>query len=109
MLDIKFIKENKDIIKEGAKKKHIETDIDGLIAVDDKRLALLLAVEGLRGEQNKMNNSIAVEKDFNVRSQMINEMRIVKEDLTKKEEELKTIIRLRLARKRIIKLRNRRT
>lgn len=89
MLDIKFIKENKDIIKEGAKKKHIEVDIDSLVSLDDKRLALLLEVEGLRGEQNKMNNSIAAEKDFNVRSQMIGEMKLVKEELVKKESDLK--------------------
>jgi len=93
MLDIKFIKENKEIIKEGAKKKHIEVNVDNLIEVDDKRLALLLSVEGLRSEQNKMNNSIAIEKDMNARFQMINEMKMVKEDLTKKEEELKEIMK----------------
>ena len=93
MLDIKFIKENKDLIKEGAKKKHIEVDIDGLLVADDKRLSLLSSVEGLRGEQNKMNNSIAVEKDPNVRLQMINEMKMVKEELVKKEEELKTVMK----------------
>jgi len=92
MLDIKFIRENKDIIKEGAKKKHIETDIDKLVAVDEKRLEILSRVEFLRGEQNKMNNSIATEKDMAIRGQMIGEMKMVKEDLTKKEEELREVM-----------------
>ena len=92
MLDIKFIRENKDIIKEGAKKKHIEVDIDKLLSVDEKRLELLSRVEFLRGEQNKMNNSIATEKDMAIRSQMIGEMKMVKDDLIQKEEELKTIM-----------------
>ena len=39
MLDIKFIRENKDIVVAGAKKKHIEVDIDKLLALDDKRRA----------------------------------------------------------------------
>lgn len=92
MLDIKFIRENKDIIKEGAKKKHIEADIDRLVSVDEKRLEILSRVEFLRGEQNKMNNSIATEKDMAIRGQMIGEMKMVKEDLTKKEEELREVM-----------------
>ena len=92
MLDIKFIRENKDIIKEGAKKKHIEVDIDKLLSVDEKRLELLSRVEFLRGEQNKMNNSIATERDITVRGQMIGEMKMVKEDLSKKEEDLKAVM-----------------
>jgi len=92
MLDIKFIRENKDIIKEGAKKKHIEVDIDGLLGVDEKRLEILSRVEFLRGEQNKMNNSIATEKDMAVRGQMIGEMKMVKEELVGKEDELRNIM-----------------
>jgi len=92
MLDIKFIKENKDLVKMGAKKKHSSFDVEELIKVDEKRISLLSEVEGLRGEQKKMNNSIAIEKDFNIRSQMINEMKIVKEDLMKKEVELKEVM-----------------
>lgn len=92
MLDIKFIRENKDIIKEGAKKKHIEVDVDTLIAVDEKRLEILSRVEFLRGEQNKMNNSIATEKDMAIRGQMIGEMKMVKEELIQKEEELRAIM-----------------
>ena len=93
MLDIKFIRDNKEVIKEGAKKKHIEVDVDSLVSIDDKRLSLLSVVEGLRGEQNKMNSSIAIEKDVNIRSQMINEMKLVKEDLVAKEEELKSVMK----------------
>ena len=92
MLDIKFIRENKDVIKEGAKKKHIEVDIDKLLEIDQKRLDLLSRVEFLRGEQNKMNNSIATEKDMALRGQMIGEMKMVKDELTGKEEELRSII-----------------
>ena len=44
MLDIKFIRENKDIVTAGAKKKHIEVDIDALITLDDERLKFLKEV-----------------------------------------------------------------
>ena len=92
MLDIKFIRENKDIVAEGAKKKHIDVDIDALIKADDKRLQLLSESEALRSEQNRMNNTIAIEKDFTARQQLINEMKLVKDDFKIKEDELREVI-----------------
>jgi seryl-tRNA synthetase len=93
MLDIKFIRENQELIKEGAKKKHIDVDIDKLVALDDKRLEILSRVEALRSEQNRASISMANEKDFNARQQIIKEMTVVKDELKDKEEELKNIIR----------------
>jgi seryl-tRNA synthetase len=92
MLDIKFIRENKDIVIAGAKKKHIDVDIAGLLELDEKRLVVMARAESLRSEQNRMNNTIALEKDFNARQQMINEMKMVKDELKEKEEELKEIM-----------------
>lgn len=92
MLDIKFIRENKDIVKEAAKKKHVNIDIDALIALDDKRLESMRKTEDLRAEQNRMNTSIATEKDSVRRTQMIEEMRLVKEDFKKEEDSLREII-----------------
>lgn len=92
MLDIKFIRENKDIIKIGIAKKKSSVDIDELLKLDEKRLEVLSLVEKLRSEQNKMNNSMAVEKNPNTRSQMINEMKIVKDELKDKEQELNSIM-----------------
>ena len=47
MLDIKFIRENKEIVEQGAKKKRVEVDIEKLIALDDERLKVLKEVEDL--------------------------------------------------------------
>lgn len=59
MLDIKFIRENKDIVAVGAKKKHVEIDLDHLIALDDKRKELQQAYDAKRAEQNKASEEIA--------------------------------------------------
>ncbi len=92
MLDIKFIRENTDIVKAGVAKKNSSVDIDALIKLDDQRLEALKRTEVLRAEQNRMNGSISVEKDASVRAQMIEEMRLVKEDFKKEEESLKDIM-----------------
>ena len=59
MLDIKFIRENKDIVAAGARKKHVEVDLDRLIELDDKRKELQLAHDTKRAEQNKASDEIA--------------------------------------------------
>jgi len=92
MLDIKFIRENKDIIKEGAKKKHVDVDIDALVEADEKRLALLSRVEYLRGEQNKVSVSMGKKIEDSLRGQLIEEMRLVKDELKEKEEELRAVM-----------------
>ena len=92
MLDIKFIRENKEIVQEGAKKKLVDIDIAKLIELDDQRLKELKEVEDLRSEINKVSNEIPAEKDSIRRNQLIEEMRAVKEDIKEKEEKLKTVV-----------------
>ena len=58
MLDIKFIRENKDIVAAGAKKKHIEIDLDRLLELDDKRKELQKSYDDRRAEQNKASEEI---------------------------------------------------
>lgn len=59
MLDIKFIRENADKVKEAARNKNVTCDVDKLIQVDDKRRELLQKVESQRAEQNKASEAIA--------------------------------------------------
>ncbi|HEV7423761.1 MAG TPA: serine--tRNA ligase [Candidatus Paceibacterota bacterium] len=89
MLDIKFIRENKEIVQAGAKKKHIDIDIEKLIVLDDVRLKELKEVEDLRAEINRVSNDIARNQDEALKVQLIEEMRIVKDDIKAKEEKLK--------------------
>src|SRR3989344_4257050 len=92
MLDIKFIRENKEIVEQGAKKKRVEVDIEKLIALDDERLKELKEVEDLRAEVNKVSNDISRHQDPALKTQLIEEMRIVKDEIKAKEEKLKTIV-----------------
>src|SRR5258708_2063516 len=89
MLDIRFIRENKDIVARAAAKKHIDFDVNRLIAVDDRRRALMTSSEKRRAEQNAASESIAAAKTPEERSKLISEMKIVKADLEHDEENLK--------------------
>src|SRR3989344_2338089 len=92
MLDIKFIRENKDIISLCAKKKHIDFDVEALIKTDDKRRELMQSIEKKRAEQNEVSDKFVAIADKNAKSQMIAEMKILKGELEKEEEELKGVM-----------------
>ena len=91
MLDIKFIRDNLDIVKMAATKKHITIDLDRLVALDDQRRALVASLEEKRAEQNKVSKEIAT-SDAERREQLIVEMQAVKTEVQKEEEELKPIM-----------------
>lgn len=92
MLDINFICDNVQLIKDAARKKHMQVDVDALIAVDKKRRDLLQQVEGLRAEQNVATKKIAIEQNAATRDQMIAEMKALKEDLQKHEDSLAEVM-----------------
>jgi len=92
MLDIKFIRENKDLIKEAARKKLIDFDIDELLGIDDMRLTLLVEVEKLRAEQNRASSQVATTPAGEERSKIIEEMKVLKDKLQVKETDLKGLM-----------------
>lgn len=92
MLDIKFIRDNPDLIKDAARKKHIDFDVDELLAVEIERVSLLNTVEGMRAEQNSFTEKIARATDQEERQSMIDQMKTFKETLLRKEEEMKPVM-----------------
>jgi seryl-tRNA synthetase len=92
MLDIKFIRENKEVVQAGAKKKHVNINIDDLIVLDDKRKEMMTVIEKKRSEQNAISAKIIIATP-DERQKMIDDMKVVKESLQKEEEDLKEIMR----------------
>lgn len=92
MLDIKFIRENKDIVAAGAKKKHIDVDIDKLVELDDKRRELQLSIDTRRAEQNAASEGIAKASGGD-REDLIAKMSEVKKTLQLEEESMQEIMK----------------
>ena len=91
MLDIKFIHEHKDIIAAGAKKKHIDVDLERLLTVDDRRRALQLSLDEKRAAQNAASDKIS-SASGEERQKLIAEMQGIKESIKKEEEEMKSVM-----------------
>ena len=52
MLDIRIIRERLDEVKEAAKNKNIDIDLDHLLELDDKRKGLQAELDDLRATRN---------------------------------------------------------
>jgi seryl-tRNA synthetase len=90
MLDIKFIRENKDAVMAGAKKKHLEVDVEKLLAVDEKRRALMQETEVMRAKQNETSD-VVVNASAEQKQALIAQMKVLKESLQAKEKELQEV------------------
>ena len=58
MLDIKFIRENVDKVKEAVKNKRINLDVDQLLDLDARRRSLLTELESLQATKNQVSREV---------------------------------------------------
>jgi seryl-tRNA synthetase len=93
MLDIRFIRENKELIALAAKKKHVDFDVEALLKVDDTRREILQKVEEVRARQNQIADSVPKENDPQKRALLIEESKKAKEGLQAEEEKLKEVMK----------------
>ncbi|MCX6764291.1 MAG: serine--tRNA ligase [Candidatus Nealsonbacteria bacterium] len=84
MLDIKFIRENIDKVKEGCQNKKAKVDIDLLLKLDEKRKEALISLEGLRAKKNKATKEIVQSKTKTEKQKIVSAMK----KIDKKEEVL---------------------
>ena len=91
MLDIKFIRENVDLVKLAAKKKKIDIDLDRLVSVDNDRREIMTRLETKRAEQKKVSEGIP-QSSPEERGHLIEQMQVLKTDIQKDEESLKPIM-----------------
>ena len=92
MLDIKLIREQTQLVKDGLRKRHMETDvIDEIITLDERRRALILDVESKKAERNQVSKLIGKMKDKAEREEKISSMRALGDEIAALDEELKGV------------------
>ena len=97
MLDIKFVRENPEIVKENIKKKFQEHKlgyVDEVIALDEERRATIVRADELRANRNKISKEIGVlmsqgkrEEGMALKEQVTAQAKEL-DELAKKETEL---------------------
>jgi len=93
MLDIKFIRENRDKVIEGVKnKKEDPALVDEVIAIDDQRRELLQKVEQLKAKKNAVSAEVGKMKSKGENaSAVIAEMKTVADEIKGIDEQLRIV------------------
>ena len=87
MIDINFVREHPEKVKEAAKNKRFEVDIDRLLELDEQRRDLLQTTESIRARRNEVASAIPKASNED-RPALIDEGRELKEELQSLDEKL---------------------
>ncbi len=87
MLDVKFIRENLDLVEKSAREKGYKIDVKEVLTLDDARKAKLTEVEDLRKRRNEV---AAKMKGGKPEKELIEEGKRLKQELVTKESELES-------------------
>ena len=92
MLDMQFIRENADLVKQASINKKDDADIDLLLSLDEKRRAIIGKGEKLKHRRNQASNEInRLKKDKKSADDVITEMRTVSAEIKGLDKDLKEI------------------
>ena len=100
MIDIKYIRDNKESVIDGLRKKKCRIDIGKLIDLDEKRRELIQRSEYLKAEQNEASKKIAklsgAEKKDEIEkmSALKEKLSVMEDDLSGIQEEISELTRL---------------
>jgi len=93
MLDLKFIRENTELVKQAVKNKNESADVDKIIELDERRRGIIGEVEELKALRNKVSEEIAQKKkNKKDASKDIAEMKEVGQKISTLDNDLRSIM-----------------
>ncbi len=92
MLDLKFIRENAEMVRQAIQNKGDKADLDALLQLDKTRREIIGRVEAARAQQNKVTTQIAeMKKEKKDASQAIQEMKALSDKIKNWDEQLRQV------------------
>jgi len=92
MLDMKFIRENPEAVKEGITLKNEKGDVDKILALDEERRKNIVEVEQLKKERNENSKLVSqYKKEKKDASQVIEKTKSISAKIKNLDEQLSTI------------------
>ncbi|MDA1004508.1 MAG: serine--tRNA ligase [Chloroflexi bacterium] len=91
MLSIQTIREHTDEVRRALAKRSSDAPLDRVLALDERRRALLADVEGMRADRNRAGKAIGAAQDAGERTRLIEEQRAVAGSLDALAAELREV------------------
>jgi len=92
MLDLKFIRENPDKVREAILNKNEKMDLDSILNLDEQRRKILAEVESLKQKRNEYSKIIAqMKKEGKNTDKEIGQMKTVSDKITVLDQDLRDV------------------
>jgi seryl-tRNA synthetase len=92
MLDVRFIRENVNAVKEALKKRNYEFPLADFLAIDEKRMTIMREVEELRNRRNVVSEEIGrLKRQKADASSQLEEMKAVAEKIKALDDRLRAV------------------
>lgn len=92
MLDVKYIRENPDIVKRGIANKNEKDTVDQILDADKKRRLLLTKAEELKAKRNKVSHEVGrLKKSGENADEIVAEMKQVSEEIKSLDEDIRVV------------------
>lgn len=92
MLDIKLIRENPEIVKQGIENKREKSRVDEILKIDEQRRELIFRTDELKSQRNQASMQVgAIKKSGGDASEIIAEMKRVSDQITENDSLLKEL------------------
>ena len=90
MIDLKYLREQPDLIRANVKARHVDLDVEALLALDTRRLQLLREIEDMRRVRNETAEAVK-SASGDARPALIEKGKALKEQLSVKEQDLEKV------------------
>lgn len=92
MLDLKFIRENPEQVREGLRKKGVPDEVDTILQLDEKRREIIQKVETLKHERNDLTQQVSqLKKSGKPTDAVIQRTREISQTIKDLDDELKNV------------------
>ncbi len=92
MLDLKFIRENPEAVKQGINNKNEKDRVDEILGLDEKRRELILRGDELKSERNQVSSQIPVlKKQGKDVSELLSSMKVVSDQIADIDTRLREV------------------
>lgn len=92
MLDIKFVRENLELVKENLRKRHTNVNLDEFTSLELERRDIIAQTEALKSERNTVSKEIsALKKNKQNADELISKMRAVGDEISSLDAKLRDI------------------
>ncbi len=91
MVDLKYIKEHPEEVRENIRNRYMKVDIDDILTLYEERNSMLRKIEELRQKRNENAKRMKAKLEVSERNALIEEGKHLKEQIASLEEEMKSI------------------